>query len=146
MKTIVTFAAAAALFATPAWAQQEPPPFAAGNFVDVNGIRVAQGQGNAFNRVAASLIRNVMEPQKEQGWIVDYQMYDNTHPRDGEPDVYLVVTFADFMSQDEMDARRAEMASAFAAMMEEAGLEPGWMSELIEGGNRMLLREMNLRE
>ncbi|MEO7602077.1 MAG: hypothetical protein ABIS39_02265 [Sphingomicrobium sp.] len=44
---------------------------------------------------------------KSQGWILDYHILDSVNPRDGEPDLILITSFADYPSAAETERRSA---------------------------------------
>ena len=46
---------------------------------------------------------------KSQGWILNYHILDSVNPRDGEPDLILITSFADFPSAAEIERRTAIM-------------------------------------
>ena len=42
----------------------------------------------------------MLDAQKEDGMVISYGMYSNVNPREGEPDLYLTVTYKDWASFD----------------------------------------------
>lgn len=86
------FAAPVALaLSSPAAAQNSP--FDPGNLIDVTGIDILDGGGIEYSNYLAREWRKNQEFAKTQGWISDYKVYSNIHPRDGEADLYLMVTY-----------------------------------------------------
>ena len=120
------FAAAAVLlaFATPA-AAQDDYPLKASEWVEVSGIKIADGHFLDYANHLATLWRKSEDFAKEQGWINGYEILLNTHPREGEPDLYLVVRFNEFESPEEGERRdklyRQHMEMTISQMQEASG-------------------------
>lgn len=92
-KTLLAVAsmAVALPMATSAMAQQFP--LVAGEYTDMTGITIKDGGGLAYAEWLASEWRADQEFAKSQGWISDYKIYASVNRRDGEPDLYLVITY-----------------------------------------------------
>ena len=73
----------------PATAQDENP-WKAGNYWNVSGIHVKDGGGLKYAQYLATEWVKTQEYAKAQGWISDFMVLSNTHPREGEPNLYLV--------------------------------------------------------
>ena len=69
-------------------------PFDYGNFADVTGIDILDGGGIEYANYLAKEWRKNQEFAKSQGWISDYKVYSNLYPREGEPDLYLMIMYA----------------------------------------------------
>lgn len=76
----------------PATAQNYPLDY--GDFTDVTGIDVLDGGSVEYANYLATQWRKNQEFAKSQGWISDYKVYANLYPREGEPDLYLMVMYA----------------------------------------------------
>lgn len=111
----------AVLIAVPAAAQDYP--FTAGDYQEVAMIDVSDGGGFQYAAFLADTWRKNQEFAKSKGWIKDYAVLANVHARPGEPDLYLVTTFAS-MPDGAEDERRAaayrEFMKASDAQMEAA--------------------------
>ena len=94
MKTLFAGAAmmVAAAMVTPAMAQEFP--LVAGDYAEVGGIFVKDGGTLKYAMHIAGDWKKNQEFAKSQGWITGYKIYINENPRDGEPNVYLMTTFA----------------------------------------------------
>lgn len=121
---VALFAAPLALaLSAPAVAQNYPLDY--GNFTDVTGIDILDGGGVEYANYLATQWRKNQEFAKSQGWISDYKVYSNLYPREGEPDIYLMVTYAkmpdavESMRRDE--AYRAFMKKNDSQMATESG-------------------------
>lgn len=78
--------------AAPAAAQNYPLDY--GDFADVTGIDIIDGGGVEYANYLAKEWRKNQEFAKSQGWITDYKVWANLYPREGEPDLYLMIMYA----------------------------------------------------
>lgn len=76
----------------PAAAQNYPLDY--GDFADVTGIDIIDGGGVEYANYLAKEWRKNQEFAKSQGWITDYKVWANLYPREGEPDLYLMIMYA----------------------------------------------------
>ena len=88
----------------PATAQDENP-WKAGNYWNVSGIHVKDGGGLKYAQYLATEWVKTQEYAKAQGWISDFMVLSNTHPRKGEPNLYLITIAASLPNSDESDNR-----------------------------------------
>lgn len=95
---------------TPAAAQNYPLDY--GEYSDVTGIDILDGGGVQYATWLATEWRKNQEFAKSQGWISDYRVYSNLYPREGEPDLYLMITYAKMPDAAE-SMRRDEAYRAF---------------------------------
>ncbi|QPL40774.1 hypothetical protein IT881_06095 [Erythrobacter sp. A30-3] len=89
--------------ATPALAQDYP--LKPGEYVQMNGIYVKDGGDLKYAEWLATEWKRFQEYAKSQGWISDYGIYANVNPREGEPNIYLVVQFASIPDAAEQERR-----------------------------------------
>lgn len=89
--------------ATPAIAQDYP--LKPGEYVQMNGIYVKDGSDLKYAEWLATEWKRFQEYSKSQGWISDYGIYANINPREGEPNIYLVVQFASIPDAAEQERR-----------------------------------------
>ncbi|MEO0420393.1 MAG: hypothetical protein AAF249_16145 [Pseudomonadota bacterium] len=88
----------------PAFAQEFP--LKPGEYVEMAGIDVEDGEGTLkYAEWLAGEWTRFQEYSKSQGWINDYAIYANVNARAGEPDLYLVTTFADLPDAAEQERR-----------------------------------------
>ncbi len=78
--------------AAPAASQNYPLDY--GDFADVTGIDIIDGGGVEYANYLAKEWRKNQEFAKAQGWITDYKVWANLYPREGEPDLYLMIMYA----------------------------------------------------
>lgn len=99
----IGLAALACMSSVPATAQQsamKPGPMWTAVRIDV-----LDGQTeNYLDWLAKTWVSN-QTFAKSQGWLLDYHILESVNPRDGEPDIILITTFADYPSAAESERR-----------------------------------------
>jgi hypothetical protein len=140
-RAAVLAASVALAFATPALAQNEWP-YEPGNYVEVSGIEVDDGHSLEYAKHLSGLWRKGQDFARAQGWITGYEILENVHPRNGEPDIYLLSRFTQFPTKEEGDRRdaayRAHMRQTEAQMQAGSGERAKYRRNL----STLLLREM----
>ncbi len=148
MTTIKRFAAMIATsliiaFATPAIAQNYPLDPA--NYVESVAIEILPGGGVDYANFLAGQWRKQQEFAKSQGWIVSYEILQNTYARDGEPDLYLITVLPKIADPAE-SLRRNEAFRKFMAQsdaqMEAASGDRGKFRKL---RGTLLLQELKFK-
>jgi hypothetical protein len=71
-----------------------------GHVVTVTNVHIKPGMTNAYMNDLGNLWRKFNEQQKKDGDIVDYKVYSNTAPREGEPDLIVTVTYRNWAAFD----------------------------------------------
>ncbi|NRD89702.1 hypothetical protein C8024_09935 [Sphingopyxis sp. BSNA05] len=79
--------------ALPMVATAQEFPLVAGEFSEVSGIYVKDGGVYKYAQWLATEWKKNAEFAKSQGWLNDYKIYVNAHPRDGEPNIYIMRIF-----------------------------------------------------
>lgn len=143
---MVAGAMVAAGLTAPAVAQEEPV-FKGGDWWQVTGVELMPGEGYNYAKHLASRWRDSMEFAKSKGWIKDYMVISNVHPRDGEPDMYLVEVFDEWVNDDKESEKRRkawmEWSEANISEMEEAYGDRSSMRRIMGDS---LLRQMEFRD
>lgn len=98
-------ALAGCAFATPAIAQQSS--YKLGPMWTAARIDVEDGQFENYMDWLMKVWESNQAFAKSQGWILNYHILDSVNPRDGEPDLILITSFADFPSTAEVERRNA---------------------------------------
>jgi hypothetical protein len=93
--------------AAPVPAMAQEFPLVAGEYTDMSAITIKDGGGMAYAEFLASEWVANQEFAKSQGWISDYKIYANVDARDGEPDLYLTVTYPSVPDAAENERRGA---------------------------------------
>lgn len=142
LATAVAFASPVVL--TTAAAAQEWP-FIGGEYSTMTGIFIKDGGSYKYAQYLATEWARDQEFAKSQGWISDYKMYGNVNPRDGEPSIYLVVTFPSIPDAAE-DERRAKAYDAWSKKtIAQSEAEAGNRAEYRTVMGAMLLQEFKKR-
>jgi hypothetical protein len=129
----------------PATAQDENP-WKAGNYWNVTGIHVKDGGGLKYAQyLATEWVRN-QEYAKSQGWISDFMVLSNTHPREGEPNLYLITISPSLPSSDEADKRGRMMREFNKTTIAQMNAQSAGRTEIREVGGQMQLRQLMLRK
>ncbi len=134
-------AAAGLAFTAPqAASAQSAWPVTSGDYVEVGMIKVDDGHSLEYMNHLASAWRKSQDFAKAQGWISGYQIWWNSHPRDGEADVYLITWFPRMTTPAEEDAREAVYTKHMAMTEAEMQAASGKRSEYRKQVGSMLLR------
>ena len=129
----------------PATAQDENP-WKAGNYWQVSGIHVKDGGGLKYAQYLATEWVKMQEYSKSQGWISDYMVLSNTHPREGEPNLYLITIAPSLPSSDEADKRGRMMREFNKTTIAQMQAQSAGRAEIREVGSQMQLRQLVLRK
>lgn len=89
-----------AMISAPVFAQDHTRNWENGAVVVVTEVDTHDGMFNAYINDLNNVWRRFMEKQMEDGSVLDYGMYGNTSAREGEPDLYLTVTYANWAAFD----------------------------------------------
>lgn len=145
LRRVAVMAASLSLaFAMPALAQ-DSWPMESGDYVEVSSIEVDDGHGLEYAQFLASTWRRNQEFAKAQGWITGYEVLTNENARKGEPDLYLVVRFANFVDKAE-EERRAKAYRAHAARtIAQLQAESAGRATYRQSAGSMLLRQQNFK-
>ena len=88
------------VFSGTAFAQDHTRNWDNGYVVSVSEVHIKPGMFNAYINDLNGLWRKFLEEQKKDGSVITYNMYGNAAARDGEPDLYLTVTYANWAAFD----------------------------------------------
>ncbi|HKJ15800.1 MAG TPA: hypothetical protein VJ984_00440 [Xanthomonadales bacterium] len=91
---------ACTLVSLPAVAQDNTRNWENGAVVVVTEVDTHDGMFNAYINDLNNVWRRFMEQQMEDGLVLNYGMYSNPSAREGEPDLYLTVTYANWAAFD----------------------------------------------
>lgn len=139
------FAAPIALaLALPAAAQNSP--FDYGDLTDVTGIDILDGGGMEYSNYLAKEWRKSQEFAKTQGWISDYKVYSNLYPREGEADLYLMITYAKMPDGAESMRRDDEYRVYMKKNDTQMATESGNRGKFRKVTSQMLLGEMKFKK
>jgi len=98
--TVLTALLLTALISTTALAQDHSRNWESGYVVGVSEIHIKPGMFNAYVNDLNGLWRKYLDEQKKDGSVISYGMFSNVAAREGEPDLYLTVTYANWAAFD----------------------------------------------
>lgn len=150
MTRIITSVLAAflltAVFSTSAVAQDHTRNWDNGHVVSISEVFIKPGMFNAYINDLNGLWRKYLDEQKKDGSVVSYAIFGNVAARDGEPDLYLSVTYANWAAFDRgeeyFDNIRDKVIGS-ADDMRNAGIK---REELRRLGGSMNLQEVKFRD
>jgi hypothetical protein len=143
---VVGLALFAAFGSTSAVAQDHSRGWDQGYVVQVTEVHTKDGMFNAYINDLGNVWRKFLEKQKEDGGVIRYGMYSNVNPREGEPDLYLTVTYKDWATFDRGVEYFEKISNEIMGSMEnmrEANIDRG---ELRTIGSRYTLQEITFKE
>ena len=124
--TKAVLAAGALLVAMPqAAVAQDQYPLKGAEWIEVTGISLEDGGGLQYANWLAGEWRKRMDYAVSQGWIESYEIWSNTHARQGEPDMWLLTRFDDFESNEEFEARNKQMRAFMQRNIQQLQAESG---------------------
>ncbi len=125
---------------------QEEPPFIGGDYWEVTGIKIADGAGLKYARWLAGEWRKNSEFAQSQGWIKDFIVISNVHPRADEPDLYLIRVFENMATVAEGEKRREKYMAWAKKSMDKMAAESGNRAEYRTVMSTSLLQHMKFRD
>ena len=124
---------------------QDEPPFIGGDYWEVTGVKTADGGGLKYARWLAGEWRKNSEFAKSQGWIKEFMVIDNVHPRSDEPDLYLIRVFENMATVEEGEERRKAYRAWVKKSMDKMQEESGNRAEYRTVMSTSLLQNMKFR-
>ena len=123
-------AASALLVAMPqAASAQDQYPLKGAEWVEITGIEISDGAEMKYATHLADVWRKNMDYSVSQGWAKSYEIWSNSHPRKGEPDLWLIVRFDEFASNEEGEARGKQMRAMMQRTISQLNAESGNRAE-----------------
>jgi hypothetical protein len=117
VRTILVPALLALVIGSSAQAQNAPRTYDLGPVWQVSYIETKPGMFDDYMAYLSSTWRNIQEVDKKKGDVLDYRVLSIDSPRDGEPDVILLVQYKNMAVFDRsLDETDATMASAFGSV------------------------------
>ena len=117
-----------------------------GNVVAVSEVHIKPGMFNAYINDLNNVWRKYIEEQMKDGSVVGYNVFANVAARDGEPDLYLTVTYANWAAFDlgeEYFNKIRDKVIGSADVMRSAGIKRGDLRTL---GSSYNLQEVKFRD
>jgi hypothetical protein len=145
IKTMLTGGAMmlAAALATPAMAQDSS--YKPGTVWEVGRINVLPGQFENYMDWLAGQWKKVNELGKAEGIVAEYHVLGSTHPRDGEPDLILIVEYRDFQSTAQQEAFNKKVNAMLAQTDRSATSASGERAKMREQLGSVQYQELILK-
>ncbi len=125
---------------------QEPRSYSEGAVSVVTSVKVMDGQFNNYMDYLAKTYKPLMEAQKKAGNVVAYGVYGTRAATPEDPDMYLVVTYANMAAFDGLSDRTEAVMKEVTGQTREqasaASVERGKMREIL---GSELIRELELK-
>ena len=145
LAVLVTFCFTA-LCSLTALAQDHTRNWDNGNVVAVTEVHIKPGMFNAYINDLNNVWRKFQEEQMKDGSVVGYSMFANPAAREGEPDLFLTVTYANWAAFDlgeEHFNKIREKIMGSAEVMRSAGIKRGDLRTI---GSSYNLQEVKFRD
>ena len=136
----------AAFGSSPVLAQDHSRGWEQGHVVQVTEVHIKDGMLNAYINDLNNVWRKFVEAQIEEGDVISYGMYANPDKREGEPDLFLTVTFKNWAAFDRGVEYFEELGTKVMGStdkMREANIDRG---ELRTIGSIYTLQEITFQE
>lgn len=146
MKTSLFAGVALALslgFVAPAAAQESS--YTPGGYTDVSAIDVLDGQFENYMDYLAGPWKKQNEFAKAKGYITSYSVLANPYARDGEPDLFLVITYPKIFDTAEEIRQQKEFEAFMKADIRALATQFAARSTMRKPMGQQQLREMKLK-
>jgi len=143
---LLSLALFASLGSTSALAQDNTRGWEQGYVVQVTEVHTKDGMFNAYINDLSNVWRKFLDAQMEDGEVISYGMYSNVNSREGEPDLFLTVTFKNWAAFDRGVEYFEKLGSQILGStdeMREANVDRG---ELRTIGSTYTLRELKFKD
>jgi len=136
----------AGFFSSSALAQDHSRGWEQGYIVQVTEVHIKDGMFNAYINDLANVWRKFLEAQKADGDVISYNMYSNVNNREGEPDLFLTITYKNWATFDRgveyFDKIGAQILGS-TEKMREANIDRGALRTI---GSTYVLQEIKFKD
>jgi hypothetical protein len=145
MKSLMTGTAMmlAAALSTPAMAQESS--YKQGTVWEVGRINVLPGQFENYMDWLAGQWKKVNELAKAEGIVAEYHVLASTHPREGEPDLILIIEYKDYQTTAQQEAFNKKVNAMLAQDDRKASTASGERSKMREQLGSIQYQELILK-
>ena len=144
LMAVLTFGASTIMMSGSVVAEEWP--FMAGDYWEVTGIDIQDGGGYKYSKWLAEEWRKDLEFAKSKGWIKDYMVLSNVHPRSDEPDLYLIRVRESLPDAAESEKRQKEYMEWQSKSIEKMQSESGNRAEYRTVMSDSLLQVLKFRD
>jgi len=134
------------MISVPAFAQDHTRGWENGPVMVVSEVHTKPGMFNAYINDLNNVWRKFQEAQKADGYVLDYGVFVNPSPREGEPDLFLTVTYANWAAFDvgtEYFEKQSEKLMGSLEDMRDATIN---RAELRTLGGSMTLQQITFKD
>jgi len=134
------------MISVPAFAQDHTRGWDNGPVMVVSEVHTKPGMFNAYVNDLNNVWRKFQEAQKADGYVLDYALYANPSAREGEPDLFLTVTYANWAAFDvstEYFEKQSEELMGSLEDMRDANIDRGELRTL---GGSMTLQQITFKD
>jgi hypothetical protein len=117
-----------------------------GNIIAVTEVHTKPGMFNAYVNDLNNVWRKFNELQMKDGDIVAFSMFTNTSPREGEPDLYLTITYKNWSVFDrgvEYFEKLGDQLMGSQDKMRQAGMDRETLRTI---GSTYILQEIHFKK
>jgi hypothetical protein len=144
LMAVLTFGASTIMMSGSVLAEEWP--LMGGDYWEVTGIDIHDGGGYKYANWLATEWRKMLEFSKSKGWIKDYMIIANVHPRSDEADLYLIRVRESIVSAAEGEKRQKEYLEWQSKSIEKMQSESGNRAEYRTVMSDSLLQVLKFRD
>lgn len=126
-------------------ASAQDSSYTPGSYWEVSMLSIEPGQEENYADYLAANWKRSQEFAKRKGWIEDYHVLANSNPRDGEPDLYLLVRFNEMTTRAQERTREREYNDFMKTTTRDSVAASGERVKMRTQMGSMLLRELMLK-
>jgi hypothetical protein len=132
-----------AALTTPAMAQESS--YKPGTVWEVGRINVLPGQFENYMDWLAGQWKKVNELGKAEGIVAEYHVLGSTHPREGEPDLILIIEYKDYQTTAQQEAFNKKVNAMLAQDDRKASTANGERGKMREQLGSIQYQELILK-
>lgn len=117
-----------------------------GSIVAVTEVHTKPGMFNAYVNDLNNVWRKFNEAQAKDGDILSFSMFANTSPREGEPDLYLAVTYKNWATFDRGIEYFESLGSSILGSTENVRMAGVDREQLRTIGSTYVLRQITFKD
>jgi hypothetical protein len=123
----------------------EELPYKEGTVSEVSSIKVKDGHFLDYWTFLSTTYKQEMDEAKKQGLIVSYSIFSATPKNPNEPDLYLVVEYANMAALDGLDAKMSAIDAKIFGSMKQAGAKAAERESIRTVLGSELIRELKFK-
>jgi hypothetical protein len=144
-KTMLTGTAMMVATALTAPAMAQESSYKPGTVWEVGRINVLPGQFENYMDWLAGQWKKVNDLAKAEGIVAEYHVLGSTHPREGEPDLILIVEYKDYQTTAQQEAFNKKVNAMLAQTDRSATTASGERAKMREQLGSVQYQELILK-